>query len=376
MPGISVKDPVHGTIELTELERSIVDTADFQRLRRIRQLATAHLVYPGANHTRFEHSLGTLHLASRMAAQIGADSEGAAKVRLYALLHDLGHICFSHEAERATAAHIGTHEQVGRKKMLSGEIGDLISENFRKGEIADFERSPYARLITSDIGADRMDYLKRDAHYTGVAYGVIDEERIMNKLWFENNELGVEEGALEASESLLVARFMMFSTVYLHHTVRIASAMLARSLEIAIGQEGFDAKKLLECGDAEAFDLLARMKKAGVYANALHERKLYKQVYSLDASSEKLDAKKVAKLETELSSLAGCDILVDVPQGFFKLSGFSVKMHDGTKQEIGKISQLVQALKLAEASRKKILILAPAECREKAEKACSKEFGG
>ncbi|VVB98338.1 Deoxyguanosinetriphosphate triphosphohydrolase-like protein [uncultured archaeon] len=374
MPGLSIKDPIHGTIELDELESSIIDTADFQRLRGIRQLATAYLVYPGANHTRFEHSLGTLHLASGICRRLGLEEELARKVRLHALLHDLGHVAFSHEAERVTAKYLGTHEKLGKEKIMKGEVGDIISSAFSKKEIADFASSPHAQIISSDIGADRMDYLKRDAYYTGVAYGVIDEERIMNKMYFENNELGVEEGALEASESLLIARFMMFSTVYLHHTVRIASAMLERSLQAALGQEKLDPKQLLSTGDQQTLALLSKTRKAGEYASALLSRKLYKQVYSLPPS--RLAGKDISKTESELSSLAGCGLIIDVAPNFFKLSGFKVKMHSGKKQEMGKMSEMVRALELAEESRKKALVLAPAQCREKAEKICRDYFSG
>lgn len=374
MQTISIKDPVHGFIELDEFEARVIDSMDFQRLRRIRQLATAYLVYPGANHTRFEHSLGTLRLASLICRKLEIEEEEARKIRLYALLHDLGHISFSHEAESVTGKFLGSHEKIGMEKMLSGELGDLLFEDFSKAELAGLGRSAYSKIITSDIGADRMDYLKRDAHYTGVAYGIIDEERIIGKMHFGRGEPLVEEGALEASESLLIARFMMFSTVYLHHTVRIASAMLARSLETAIEEEGLDPKTLLSLGDSEALLLLSKKKKAGKYAQAIMDRNLYKQVYALSPS--KISEKDKGKTEAELSALAGCDIIIDIPPAFFKLSGFSVRMHSGKMEEIGKISELVRALKFAEESRKKALVLAPEKCREKSEEVCRKYFSG
>lgn len=372
MPSLSIKDPVHGTLELTELEARLIDCSDFQRLRGIRQLAVAHLVYPGANHTRFEHSLGTLHLASLISEKIDATQEDNLKIRLCALLHDLGHIAFSHESERVTRELLGTHEEIGVEKMLSGKMGEILSENFGKKEILRLEKSPHAQIISSDIGADRMDYLKRDAHYTGVAYGIIDGERIIHKMHFSGGELWVEAGALEAAESLLIARFMMFSTVYLHHTVRIASAMLSKSLELAI-DGGMSPKILLSLGDSEAISLLSSKKKAGFYAKSLFERNLYKQVYAFNPSL--LDEKNKKNAEQELSSLAGCDILIDLPLAFSKPSGFKVKMHDGNLEEIGKISELVRALKSAEESRKKALVLAPEKFREKTQKSCKKYFG-
>lgn len=353
------------------MEKRIIDSPDFQRLRCIRQLATAHLVYPGANHTRFEHSLGTLHLASQISSRLGLGADLAAKVRLYALLHDIGHTAFSHEAERLTSRHLGAHEEIGRGKVMKGAIGDIVSENFDRREIADFGSSPHARIVSSDIGADRMDYLKRDAHYTGVAYGVIDAERIICKMRFERGELWVEEGALEASESLLVARFMMFSTVYLHHTVRIASAMLERAISLGLGG-GMDPSLFLENGDQQMLALLSRDKRAAPYASALLERRLYKQACSLDPKS--ISGKGIGNLEAELSSHAGCDIIIDAAPNFFKLSGFKVGLHGGGKKDIREVSELVRSLAAAEESRKRVLVLAPAENREKAAKACAERF--
>lgn len=377
MSGVAIKDPIHGTIELDELEAKIIDTSDFQRLRMIKQLATTYLVYPGANHTRFEHSLGTLCFASRIAQKLGLEQDVKRKVRLYALLHDLGHTAFSHEAECVTTKYLGNHEKIGNEKIMKGEIGDFVSENFDKKEIANFQSSAYAQIVSSDIGADRMDYLKRDSHYTGVAYGVIDAERIINKMYFEiengNGELGIEESSLEASESLLMARFMMFSTVYQHHTVRIASAMLRRAIKIAITtNKNFDAEQFLEKGDWEMISVLAKNKNAGIYLDSLLGRKLYKEAHSLKPLV--LEGKNILEIELELSSLANSDVIIDIAPNFFKLSGFNVKMHHNEKIEISKVSELVRALAFAEEARKKILILAPSKDREKVEEICKSYF--
>ncbi len=109
-------------------------------------------------------------------------------------------------------AHLGTHEEIG-KRIVEGQLKDIISENFNVRELLNLGNHPSGQLITSDLGADRMDYLLRDAHNTGVAYGVIDSDRIIRTLVLKKNELCISEGGLEAAESMLVARFMMFSTV-------------------------------------------------------------------------------------------------------------------------------------------------------------------
>lgn len=179
---VRIRDPLHGTVVLSELEEKILDTPSMQRLRGIRQLAAAYLVYPGANHTRFEHSIGTLFLADRICRELKLPAEKAAKVRLAALLHDVGHTAFSHEAETILMRHIGNHEEIGEKMVQSGEIADILSGSYSAKEIALLPRTPLGEIITSDIGADRMDYLLRDSHYTGVAYGVIDADRICSTL--------------------------------------------------------------------------------------------------------------------------------------------------------------------------------------------------
>lgn len=366
MSCINIKDPIHGIIELNELEGKIIDCEDFQRLRRIKQLATAHLVYPGANHTRFEHSLGTLFLASKIADKLKIDKDKKLEIRLHALLHDLGHVAFSHDSEYILKKYLGTHEKIGKEKILKGEIGDRISENFNKNKIADFEHSEYAQIVSSDIGADRMDYLKRDAYYTGVAYGIIDDERLINKMYFDRGRIGVEEDALEASESLLIARFMMFSTVYFHHTVRIASAMLRRAIMIGIKQN-FEIEKFLDKGDAEILFLLSKNKVAGGYLNALFKRTLYKQVYCI--AQDKLNNKiSLENMERKLSSVGKCDVIIDAIPNSFKLQGFNIRKSNGKKYEISKISELVRGLKIAEESRKKVFVLVPASSRKKLKK--------
>ncbi len=367
-------------MELSEIEVRIMDSPDFQRLRGIKQLATAYLVYPGANHTRFEHSLGTLHLASRISKRLGLGKEDAVKARLYALLHDIGHSAFSHEAEWVTSKFLGSHEEIGKKIIMGGQIGDIISESLSKREIADFQKSPNSKIITSDIGADRMDYLKRDAHYTGVAYGVIDEGRIIEKMYMEKGGLGVESGALETSESLLIARFMMFSTVYFHHTVRIASAMLVRSLESAFSSGEMEPGEMVSQGDSEILSRLSKIKDAGFYASAIIDRRLYKEAHSFPRSSDSLgvfsmEEKKRAEIASEISSISGCEVLLDVPRDFSRACQFKVKMHDEEEIEISEVSELVRALDSAENSRKRALLLCPKENREKVARACRQYFG-
>lgn len=350
-----IKDEVHGTLEFDYLEERIIDCAEFQRLRRIRQMSVTNLVYPGANHTRFEHSLGTAHLSGVIAKRIGLDEDEVRKVKIYGLLHDIGHTPFSHEGEDILKKHVGDHETLGEKKIQSGEISDIVSENFRPKEILELEK---ANIITSDLGSDRMDYLKRDAQNTGVAYGIIDIDRIVHTLGMEEGQLCIEKGGLEAAEYLLVARFVMFSTVYLHRVVRIATAMLYRAIEETI-DDGYSPQEFALLDDEDAMNVMLNHK-GSKYAKALRTRKLYKEAYSLPRGS--YDEAK--KLEELLADKFKCDVIIDYPHAFFKPADFLVKTEDGTVP-ISKLSKLVRSLKKAEEDRMRVLVLAEENDAEK-----------
>ncbi len=346
-----IKDELYGTIEFDALEERIIDSKEFQRLRRIRQMSITNLVYPGANHTRFEHSLGTAHLSAVIAHRLGLDADETKKVKLYGLLHDIGHTAFSHEGEQVLKKYIGDHEELGKKKILHGEIADILSENYRAEEITNIGK--YGNIVTSDIGADRMDYLKRDAQNTGVAYGKIDIDRIVHTLLMKENQLCIEKGGLEAAEYLLVARFMMFSAVYLHRTVRIATAMLYRAIEGAI-EDGIPPEKFAELDDEGAIMAMLESKKAGRYVDALLKRRLYKLAYSLPKEENH------ENLEKELSEKFNCDVIVDYPHPFFKPVDFKVQTREGMVH-ISKLSKLVQSLKKAEEERMRVFVLTDEE---------------
>ena len=353
---VRIRDPLHGTVVLSELEEKVLDSAQMQRLRGVRQLAMAHLVYPGANHTRFEHSIGTLFLADRICGELGLGADETAKVRLAALLHDVGHTAFSHEAEAVLAPHLGDHEKIGEGIVGKGALADIINENFRACEIAGLWERPAGGVITSDMGADRMDYLLRDSHYTGVAYGVIDSDRISSSLALSGRGLVLRERGLEAAESLLVARFTMFSTVYLHKTVRIASRMLQQAITLALSDGTIAAQDALRLSDSQMLDALCASEEGGPYAKRLLERRLFKRAHFLPLSGLRMGARKA---EEALSEKCGCDVLLDVP----RLSlGASIKVQtDRGLSPISSCSQLVASLQKMQNSRLEALVI----CEEK-----------
>jgi len=354
---VKIRDPLHGTVVLSDIEEKILDTPHMQRLREIRQLAMAYLVYPGANHTRFEHSIGTLFLADKICSELNLPQEKKEKVRLAALLHDVGHTAFSHEAEEILKKRIGNHEEIGKEMVLKSEIADILKEKYSPKDIVEVYEGQLGKMITTDIGADRMDYLLRDSHYTGVAYGVIDADRICGSVSFSKNGLVLHERGLDAAENLLVARFTMFSTVYLHKTVRIASRMLQHALTLALEDRTIDAKEATEKGDALMLQSLVQSGAAKKYVVALKERKLYKKAYSIRLDDMTLPAREVEK---ELSDKCNCTVLVDVPR-LSAETEIMLESGNGGLTLLSDASELVSSLQKMQKKRLEVAII----CEEK-----------
>ena len=259
-----IRDPIHVFIKMSSDERKILDTPFFQRLRHIHQLATSYLVYPGATHKRFEHSLGVMELAGRVFDVITHPESLLPRVRellpeinetqnLYywrsvlrmaALCHDLGHVPFSHASEKELLPKGWNHEKITIEliKHLSSEFEDIVQplkvldvQKLAVGpsklnvEFTDWETILSEIIVGDCFGVDRMDYLLRDSYHTGVAYGKFDHYRLIDTLRIlpekhldsEEPSLGVEEGGLHSAEALLLARYFMFSQVYFHPVRRI-----------------------------------------------------------------------------------------------------------------------------------------------------------
>jgi len=238
------RDSVHNIIRLEtesdegQLLESLIDTAEFQRLRRIRQLGLAHFAYQGAEHSRFTHSLGVFHLATRILSKLSAkydiSDENKTAVRVAALLHDIGHGAFSHVIESIQDFH---HEEFSIESVLSNEteVGKLLgaySPDLSQ-KVADIIRGKFrpmalAQLVSSQLDADRMDYLLRDSLMTGAKYGIYDLEWVIKSLEIdeENDRLYVSARGIYAVEDYLQARYYMFRQVYFHRTLRSAEAIL------------------------------------------------------------------------------------------------------------------------------------------------------
>lgn len=251
-----IRDTVHRYVKFTELEKKIIDTPYFQRLRRIKQLAFADLTYPCANYSRFPHSIGVMHIAWKMAEKLKQkkliNEEEIQKIRIAAMLHDLGHGPFSHMFEEIlTERRNLTHEDLTTWLIENTEISDILKENgFETSEISKLSigksnKSPLYmnQIISGYFDADVMDFLLRDSLHTGVEYGIVDIDRIIDSLEVIDDNLAVDYAALYALESFYFARYMMFKAVYFHKTVRAADVMISKAMFLSDNQIGLTSFK-------------------------------------------------------------------------------------------------------------------------------------
>lgn len=258
---MEIRDPIHGFIALNDTEQGIVDHPAFQRLRRIRQLAMADLVYPGAVHHRFEHSIGVCHVAARIADRLlSGDSDAIKYVRLAALVHDIGHGPFSHVSEEPLAEvnqkwleESGTdadkiHEQIGLDILKHQILGsNKINEHeFREvSAILDTVKNKKTTIergiVSGPVDADKMDYLLRDSLFCGVKYGMYDIDRLILSLMVisqgDERTVGICLDDVPVVDQFVIARYNMSLQVYGHKTRRATDLMLSRAILAAIGDD-------------------------------------------------------------------------------------------------------------------------------------------
>jgi uncharacterized protein len=365
-----IRDSVHGNLQLEEFEVRLTDTPEIQRLRRIKQLGFTYLVYPGANHSRFEHSIGTMYMASRLVRHLKLDEDTKTLVRSCAILHDAGHGPFSHVSEGVLES---SHEELTSKLIKESQLGDILSEKFSIKDILNVisGEGPLGQMISGELDMDRMDYLLRDSYYTGVAYGVIDVERLIYNMKLDDGLLLKSKG-VQAAESMLLARYFMYPSVYQHHTTRIVNSMFRRCLKKLLDEKIINAREMYRYDDT---DIIAAARSQTGYINEimsrLDTRQLYKRVYSLKLDEIlhpeavfKMTTDKINKIEEEIADEldvhADC-ILVDIPEypSFHELSTpISV---NGDTVRLGDVSNLVRALKEARFNHADLSIYLPEE---------------
>jgi len=334
-----VRDPLWNNIGIDAQALAVLDTTPFQRLRYVRQLGHAFLVYPGATHARFEHALGTYHLARRALGILqergslaGVAADEPAVIRLAALLHDIGHYPFSHALEEAG---LPSHETLAREHLRHPELaralaatGITSAQERIVALIAGVSTSPLHGLIAGALDLDKIEYLTRDAHMCGVPYGTVDVDRLLHSLVVvdagDRPGIGLHEKGVSALESLLFAKYQMYRNVYWHHAVRSATAMFKRVVRDAL-RRGLLELAWIGGSTDEALMEALRSRGGSPLAERLRQRRLYKRVLDLPASELPAgaggwvadDPDLVALVEDRVAAEAGLalgEVLIDFPR--------------------------------------------------------------
>ncbi|HJK84936.1 MAG TPA: HD domain-containing protein [Methanocorpusculum sp.] len=373
-----IKDPVHGYIEVPAEILPLVDSPALQRLHHIRQLGFAYLVYPGANHTRFEHSLGAMHLASLLCRHLGFGTAETRTICCAALLHDIGHGPYSHASERLMQeytqfSHDDIREQLKepilakqleKNSISPDEVAALISGSHR-----------YAGIIHGDLDVDRMDYLLRDAHYTGAPYGNFDAERLTKSLAVVDNTIVLNESGISAAESLLIARTLMGPSVYYHHACRIAEEMFLLACRSHFRKDVDAARKFLTMDDVTATALLLNSDEEITrdLINRIRTRNLYKRaVYAgkelVDRDHLPQTKSGIERLHTAIAETAGVapdKIILDIPP-LRKEMKMDIKVRN--HHDLVPFEEIVPMIAMMNATRQgqwRLGVYAPAELRER-----------
>ena len=353
-----IRDPVHGFIGISAWERDILNHPALQRLRRIRQLGLSDMVYPGSVHTRFEHSLGVMHVASRMFSEIRVRSPNLLKklkyesagldrqhalIRITALVHDVGHAPFSHAAEELMEREEG--EELSHEHYTAGVVKHLLRDvienhpantnfGFRADEVTALlsgetemghQQLLWRELISGQLDADRADYLLRDAYHAGVEYGRYDLERLLVSLQLaidpetDSPRIAMSEGGWHVAESFILARYMMFTQVYFQHTRRAYDQHCVMAIREVLENDAKQtgrATLLPPAGDADSLEkylswddwrVLGRVKEGegGEHRAALLKRKHFRRVFETTEVPSEEDLKLFEKITGELGDMVG-----------------------------------------------------------------------
>lgn len=304
-----IRDPVFGYIGVTEVEKNIIDTFPVQRLRGIKQLSVTNIAYPGGNHSRFSHALGTMYLAGKIAESLGKEKEIPEEdwqmVRLAGLLHDIGHGPFSHSSEKILSSRLGlSHEDLGERVITESSLAEEIkSQGYEPEELAQLifgepKGEKYLKqIVTSQFDADKMDFLLRDSYFTGVEYGRIDVNRLIQSMEVIDGDIAIDKKALSALETFMIARYEMFLNVYYHHSVRAAEIMLREAMDRArrfLGLTTFeDIEEFLQLDDAHVISGLRKIDPSKFSGEEKKDAELAKETF------QRLDRRDLVKLAYE-----------------------------------------------------------------------------
>ena len=305
-----IRDSVYGDINLNPFEVRIMDMTQFQRLRRIKQLGLIGLIYPGATHTRFEHSVGTMNLGSKLSEELELEQDEIELIRASALLHDIGHGPFSHVSEGVLSV---PHEELTKFVVTQTSMRDLLEEKFDVSEIVDIinGKGYLGPIVSGELDVDRMDYLLRDSHNTGVAYGIIDYERIISNLKLEDG-LILDIKGVQAAEGALVSRYFMYPSVYQHHTTRIVNSMFRRALKKVFDESIINENEIYKYDDADLIGIFRHCDNNYVndIMNRLDTRRIMKRVKTIRLDNFKYP-EKMYKIKPEALRKAEEEIAED-----------------------------------------------------------------
>jgi uncharacterized protein len=429
VPGTKViHDCVHGSVKVEGAFLELLERPEMQRMRGVHQLGLAHFVFPGANHTRLEHSLGTYHMAGLMGRSLELPEGERRTLLAAAMLHDIGHAPFSHTLEevihdrtgkdhmdlttalirgqlqaldQASEAVLGPMEPIaevlGRYDISTDEVCELIVASrtelgpgqtlLVEGGQAHFGIKRYlGQIISGPLDVDQMDYLKRDAYYTGVAHGAIDVDRLLQTVAIYHGDLVMSKGGLTAAEGLMVARALMYTSVYYHKTARIAELMLCKAVEHAPPEVLEDSHLIGDC------ELASRLKACGGATSRimilLDHRRLYKRTLMLpvsgleDGQLERLlelsEYRRRKEKESEIAERAGVDeseVILDIPNRSLLLSEprigkTDIPILDGDRgKPLSRYSPLAKAIQSRGVHDWAVMVSTPREHREDVERA-------
>ncbi|MGZ4850693.1 MAG: HD domain-containing protein [Candidatus Bathyarchaeia archaeon] len=409
-----VKDPVHGYVYITEAEKNLVDSYPMQRLRRLRQLAGSEYVYPGANHTRFEHCLGVMFLAGQVLdnpriSRVVSDGE-VDVCRISALLHDVGHGPFSHVFEHLLIKELEkTHEDITSWIIEKSEIADKLSKmgynpqevsKLAVGKLHKPGKAFLDQIISSAVDVDKQDFIVRDTYHTGAEYGFIDVYRLIHALDTLGENLAVELGALSALEAFMIARIESFKSIYFHRVGRAAQIMLATAMEKANNELGLTSFKspeeYLAWDDYTVWSDLKKCETSKGIIGDLERRKMLKcayerTFYEKDTMISNIFGRESYRkqMQSEIAKEAGVKIesvIIDVPtvpsvpyhhavlMESMEIPVFTRRSQSGEKmqQRLSEISKIFETLK---GFMNILRVYTDVADREKVERATAKILG-
>jgi HD superfamily phosphohydrolase len=336
-----IKCPVYNYIHISNLEKDLIDTYPFQRLRRLKQLVGADYAYPGACHTRFEHSLGVMHLAGELSTNMTKNGQltddEAREIKIAALLHDVGHGPFSHVFEPILIQNMNkTHEDMSSWIIRKTEISDIVNREgidpikvseLAIGKLKNAKKQFMNQIISSTVDVDKMDFVVRDTYHTGAEYGHVDIFRLIYTMDIIDNSIAIDLTALTTLETFILARIESFRAIYFHRVSRAAQIMLEKAMTAAedkLGLRNFgEINDYLSLDDYSMWTRLKEAEESRRVIDKLERRELLKQAYEKTflAKDETLTSvltneKVRSELENEIAATAALDseqVTIDVP---------------------------------------------------------------